>query len=236
MKPMRFCAYCRIWFPLDSFYTSSKGAVSAKCRGCAKKYAKKWRQKLKQKVVSTTGKKSDIEKKRIDYHLIPDIFVVGYGRSQTYQHRCLKCGDVFFCFDNPVREAGMFCDKCPVDYSLINDDHKSASRCIGRVVGWIVKLECIGVKRSYKNYNAVFKRDNFTCQYCGYNTLYSQNYMQLHIDHIKPFAAGGNNSMGNLVVACRECNLCASDKWFSSMEDKKKYIVDKRAVGGGGDE
>lgn len=49
----------------------------------------------------------------------------------------------------------------------------------------------------------VFKRDKFTCQYCGR----SVPDVILQIDHIKPVASGGDNDIMNLVTACRDCNL-----------------------------
>lgn len=48
----------------------------------------------------------------------------------------------------------------------------------------------------------VFKRDKFTCQYCGK----SAPDVMLEIDHIKPVSKGGNNNMLNLVTACFDCN------------------------------
>ena len=49
----------------------------------------------------------------------------------------------------------------------------------------------------------VFKRDGFKCQYCGR----SAPDVLLHIDHIKPLAHGGDNSIFNLITACADCNL-----------------------------
>ena len=49
----------------------------------------------------------------------------------------------------------------------------------------------------------VFKRDGFTCQYCGAKPP----DVVLHVDHIVPVADGGGNEMDNLVTACQECNL-----------------------------
>lgn len=48
----------------------------------------------------------------------------------------------------------------------------------------------------------VFKRDAFTCQYCG-NKPPS---VILEVDHIKPVASGGCNDVDNLVTACFDCN------------------------------
>lgn len=49
---------------------------------------------------------------------------------------------------------------------------------------------------------AVFKRDLFTCQYCGA----TPPNVVLEIDHIEPVAAGGDDDETNLVTACFDCN------------------------------
>jgi len=49
----------------------------------------------------------------------------------------------------------------------------------------------------------VFKRDKFTCQYCGK----VGGQVLLHCDHVKPVAAGGETTMLNLITSCAECNL-----------------------------
>lgn len=48
----------------------------------------------------------------------------------------------------------------------------------------------------------VFKRDLFTCQYCGRKPP----EVVLEIDHIDPVANGGDNSELNLITACENCN------------------------------
>lgn len=48
----------------------------------------------------------------------------------------------------------------------------------------------------------VFKRDRFTCQYCGAKAP----EVVLHVDHIHPVAQGGGNDILNLVTACAACN------------------------------
>ena len=49
----------------------------------------------------------------------------------------------------------------------------------------------------------MFKRDHFTCVYCGR----SAPEVVLHVDHVLPVAEGGTNDIGNLVTACADCNL-----------------------------
>lgn len=48
----------------------------------------------------------------------------------------------------------------------------------------------------------VFKRDKFTCQYCGRKAP----DVVLNVDHITPVAEGGTNDMLNLITACFSCN------------------------------
>lgn len=48
----------------------------------------------------------------------------------------------------------------------------------------------------------VFKRDGFTCQYCGRKPP----DVVLEADHIVPRIAGGTDDLENLVTACWDCN------------------------------
>lgn len=61
----------------------------------------------------------------------------------------------------------------------------------------------------------VFKRDRFTCQYCGRKAP----DVILHADHVTPRAAGGGDDILNLVTSCRECNLGKSDRLLSDQAD-----------------
>lgn len=46
----------------------------------------------------------------------------------------------------------------------------------------------------------IFRRDNYTCQYCGLQTRV------LTIDHVIPRHRGGNHDWENVVSACPACN------------------------------
>jgi hypothetical protein len=48
----------------------------------------------------------------------------------------------------------------------------------------------------------IFKRDEFTCQYCGETPPKTV----LEIDHIMPVSKGGDNSEENLITSCYSCN------------------------------
>lgn len=54
----------------------------------------------------------------------------------------------------------------------------------------------------------VFKRDNFTCQYCGKKAP----EVVLNVDHIEPVSKGGSNDLFNLITSCFECNNGKRDK------------------------
>lgn len=52
----------------------------------------------------------------------------------------------------------------------------------------------------------VFKRDDYTCMYCG------ERGQRLECDHIHPVARGGSEELTNLATACFACNRSKRDK------------------------
>lgn len=70
----------------------------------------------------------------------------------------------------------------------------------------------------------VFKRDSFTCQYCGQKAP----DVVLEIDHITPVADGGDNDLLNLVTSCKACNAGKSDKRLSDTAalDKRRLQLE----------
>lgn len=75
----------------------------------------------------------------------------------------------------------------------------------------------------------VFKRDKFTCQYCGAHPP----AVVLHVDHIHPVAEGGTNDEDNLVTACENCNLGKGARLLSStpktLEEKAAIAAEREA-------
>jgi len=67
----------------------------------------------------------------------------------------------------------------------------------------------------------VFKRDNFTCQYCGRK---APNVI-LQTDHILPKNKGGNNNINNLITSCEDCNLGKGDTLLSQREEKLGHRI-----------
>lgn len=54
--------------------------------------------------------------------------------------------------------------------------------------------------RTLLNRKEIFRRDNFTCQYCGKHSTI------LTIDHVIPRYRGGTHTWTNVVAACASCN------------------------------
>jgi len=87
------------------------------------------------------------------------------------------------------------------DKSIIKD---------GKLVNW-EKQVCSKVGRPSSEVwrrirSAIFKRDDYTCQYCG------KRGVKLECDHVTPIARGGSNDDDNLVTACFVCNRSKRDK------------------------
>jgi hypothetical protein len=72
----------------------------------------------------------------------------------------------------------------------------------------------------------VFKRDSFTCQYCGR----SSPDVVLNADHIVPIAEGGANEVLNLITACFECNAGKSDRKLDDSAVVRKQIEQLKEI------
>lgn len=71
----------------------------------------------------------------------------------------------------------------------------------------------------------VFKRDRFTCQYCGRKSP----DVILQIDHIHPVSKGGNNDILNLITSCEDCNSGKRDKQLTdtTIIDRKRTQLEE---------
>lgn len=75
-----------------------------------------------------------------------------------------------------------------------------------------VRMYHTNVKKWYSIMHTVFKRDNYTCSYCGVQGG------KLEVDHIIPFSKGGTDNLNNLTTSCRHCNRQKRDK------SKKEFL------------
>ncbi len=58
----------------------------------------------------------------------------------------------------------------------------------------------------------IFKRDRYTCQYCGKQCRSERAMGDLTIDHVVPRSRGGRSTWENCVLACVECNKRKADR------------------------
>ena len=85
--------------------------------------------------------------------------------------------------------------------NLMKDVHVPAYKLSDKV-----RMYQHDVKRWYGIMKEVFRRDNYTCQYCGAKGV------KLEVDHIIPFSRGGSDDLSNLTTSCRRCNRQKKDK------------------------
>jgi len=75
----------------------------------------------------------------------------------------------------------------------------------------------------------VFKRDSFTCQYCGA----TPPSVVLEVDHINPVSLGGKNSIDNLITACFSCNRGKSAGLLSdipqTLKDRAEEVKERES-------
>lgn len=96
-----------------------------------------------------------------------------------------------------------------INHDFIND--------IGNELVIVNPHDVLGIRRSDRNdiydwiewkiiSNKVFKRDHYTCTYCG------RKNVKMEIDHIIPVSKGGSDDLSNLTTSCRRCNAQKKDK------------------------
>lgn len=81
------------------------------------------------------------------------------------------------------------------------------------------KRKSIGPKLRFE----VFRRDGFTCAYCGETPPAAV----LQVDHFKPVAEGGTDDLENLVTACFECNSGKSSTVVEGVSPARKRAPSK---------
>jgi 5-methylcytosine-specific restriction endonuclease McrA len=89
---------------------------------------------------------------------------------------------------------------CPRD----GEDHIRAVRFRLRVPEVVALTEYDRLPVAHVTFSRrnVFKRDHYTCQYCGAQP----DSEELTIDHVLPRSQGGVSSWENCVLACTACN------------------------------
>jgi len=72
----------------------------------------------------------------------------------------------------------------------------------------------------------VFKRDSFTCQYCGA----MPPKVPLEVDHVIPVSKGGDNHRMNLITSCFSCNRGKSNIELTSVPESLSGAVERKKI------
>lgn len=72
----------------------------------------------------------------------------------------------------------------------------------------------------------IFKRDHFTCQYCGRKPP----DVVLAVDHVIPVVAGGHNAEHNLLTACADCNNGKGPRGLDIVPARLDLIEKRRLI------
>ena len=193
----KFCGYkcAGLW---QSKYRSGKranrwkgGGVNKKCLRCGKKFyltlSKKTHKFCSQECVwlNSRGKKrphSEATKKKI-----------GLANSRKVLVQCETCGKIIKRSPSAVLKR-IFCSKKCIDYSWLKLSLKKFRKIQSKETHWNWKgginpiNDTIRKSLKYKLWReAVFKRDNFTCVWCGVRAGNGKAVI-LNADHIKPFS------------------------------------------------
>lgn len=76
----------------------------------------------------------------------------------------------------------------------------------------------------------ILERDQYRCQYCGLDgTSNFESSLIMTVDFVHPRAKKGKSAPSNLVAACRPCNVIKGHRVFSSFEEAKAYVLQRRA-------
>ena len=75
----------------------------------------------------------------------------------------------------------------------------------------------------------VYKRDRWTCVYCGFDGRSFDSWMQLTLDHISPQHQKPDHSKENLVACCTSCNSITSRMKFEPKLSREKVLAEKLA-------
>jgi len=130
---------------------------------------------------------------------------VSLKRAITLVFSTYKDGESKAKIVDPVNDFQLFTWK---DWSQVipkdGEDSISSADLVFRIPEIIVlgRYNKLPNRKVYFNRRNLYRRDNFTCQYCE-RKLHSS---ELTIDHIIPRSRGGKSNWINCVLACNKCN------------------------------
>lgn len=74
------------------------------------------------------------------------------------------------------------------------------------VLGHFQEMKSFKIRPAQLTNTALFRRDDYRCQYCGRHRDQLKGRNKLTRDHINPRDRGGKDSWDNVVTACASCN------------------------------
>ena len=93
----------------------------------------------------------------------------------------------------------------------------------------LVKLRRLAKPLTWDEGLNILERDRFRCQYCGLDGMASfENSLIMTVDFVIPRAHKGKKDSGNLVAACRPCNVLKGRRVFASFEEAKAHVLKRR--------
>ena len=161
----------------------------------------------------------------------------------SHRQRCEGCKEEFYADDEfDIVDGSYYCSYCQPklvtcelcgNYKLSDGKKRLFIKKYNKGAneyGFI----CSGCRHKYLGHGSVyqmmrfkvFRRDSFTCRYCGASPLKNIN-TTLQCDHIFAHARGGKTVLDNLVTACASCN---SGKWASEFNEEEIMSVVSRKV------
>jgi hypothetical protein len=99
---------------------------------------------------------------------------------------------------------------------LLKNRAQRVSEKVIRLLKYI-KMPLNRAAREKPTKTAIYRRDNYSCQYCG-------STRSLTIDHVIPRSRGGLDTWENLALSCSRCNVKKADKLlqYTGMVLRKK--------------
>jgi len=64
----------------------------------------------------------------------------------------------------------------------------------------------------------VFRRDNYTCRYCG------NDKVPMTVDHVVLWEEGGPSIVDNLICSCKKCNNARSNMQYEDWLVSPEYL------------
>ena len=155
--------------------------------------------------------------------------------EHRYPTCCKYCGGPL-----PYSRTSYCCDECTRAYLEGERQEKVAKRnltrnltcrnCGGLLPNSRVWYCCDECRQEYYEKERreigvflIFERDGFKCIYCGRTSV--EDGITLHADHIIPKSEGGESVAGNLVTACRECNLTKAGRLLTDQDRVLKEVA-----------